>query len=117
MFGEERSGLEYVELQQDLQHVENQENPLRVGDHRIRLVQTNEHGVHQDDQIVSDRKGPEKYTKQSSSVSVTTFTMCFCRSGFIFTKHPESFSQLTKLGETLDSWGFDLTVIHNIFQL
>lgn len=59
VFGEEGSGLKHVELQQDLQDVERQKNPLRVGDQRILLIQADKHGIHQDDQVKGDNKAPE----------------------------------------------------------
>lgn len=58
VFGEEGPGLKHVELKQDLQNIECQKNPLRVGDQWILLIQTDKHGVHQNDQVKSDNKAP-----------------------------------------------------------
>lgn len=60
VFGEEASGFEDVELQQDLQQVEGQKNPLRVGNHGVLLVQADEDGVDQDDEVVDDHERPER---------------------------------------------------------
>lgn len=60
MTREKRSGLKHVELQEDLQQVERQEQPFWVSYQRIVLVQTNEDGVHQDDQVIYNHKSPKR---------------------------------------------------------
>lgn len=63
--GEKGSRLEHVELQQDLQQVQSQEHPLRVGYQRVLLVQADEDGVDQDDDIIHDHEGPARKTKHT----------------------------------------------------
>lgn len=55
--GKECPWFDYVELEQDLDHVEPQEDPLRVSNHGILLIQADEDSVHQDDEVVDNDKG------------------------------------------------------------
>lgn len=56
--GEEGSRLHHIELEQDLQQVERQEDPLRVSNYRVLLVQPDEDGIDQDNQVVYHHEGP-----------------------------------------------------------
>lgn len=70
--GEEGSRLHHVELEQDLQQVEGQEGPFRVGDHRVLLVQPDEDGVDQDDQVVCHHEGPVATAKKLAIQSISS---------------------------------------------
>lgn len=72
MSGEKRPGLKHIELQQDLQQVQSQENPLRVGDQRVLLIQTNEDGIHQDDEVEHYHKAP----KDETSINMSELSVC-----------------------------------------
>lgn len=58
MSREEGAGLKGIEFEEDLQKVKSQEPPLCVGYQRVPLIQTDEYGIYQDDQVISVNKHP-----------------------------------------------------------
>lgn len=61
MAGEERPWLGRVQFENDLQHIKSQKTPLSIWYHRVLLIQTNEHSIHQDNQVIDINKHSETH--------------------------------------------------------
>lgn len=73
MPGKERPWLGRVQFENDLQHIKSQKTPLSIWYHRVLLIQTNEHSIHQNNQVIDIHKHSETHNTNiwnSNSVAV-----------------------------------------------
>lgn len=63
MSSEECPRLDGIQFENDFQHIKSQKAPLSIRYHRVLFIQTNEHSIHQDNQIIGIYKHSETNTK------------------------------------------------------